>query len=744
MSDLEHLLDYQQLRALLQEGQLAVVDRACAQRLEHHPEDAEALHLRGLAALLEGNWSVAIQHLAAAVALNPQESRYQSNLGEAQRRSGDLEAALESCQGAVALQPDYREARINLGCCLFALKCYDEALQAFNRVLNVNPNDARTLAYRADAQRELGRLRQARRDYERALELNEGLAVAHANLGPLLMSLGELETSLSHCRRAVELAPEQGFGYLNLGRCLVALDQLDEAMDAYAEAYRRIPDSAQLCVNIAQVWLTVSDHTQAGLWFQHALAVEPEHLEARCGLAATLREDGHTEQALAELEVLREQHPESVPVLLELARTQWDEGDAEAALEHYRRVAELRPQLAYVHANIGQVLASSGAVDEAVISHRRALEINPRCVPALNGLATTLRGKLPIKEVTAISTLLEHSQLRDGALASLHNGLAHYFDSTQDYEQAAHHVLEANALQWRHRHKRDWSYEPAAHRRQVDSLMAIFNEAYFQRVADLGVRDETPVFIIGMPRSGTTLSEQILASHPQVYGVGERDFAGRSLHGLPAVLGRSDKPLACLDALTVPVVEVLAEQHLQHLKALAVRGAKPDALRIVDKMPDNYHLLGWILTVFPRARIIHCRRDVRDVALSCWMTMFAQIPWACQLEHLAERIIDYLRLMDHWRRVLPTSIYELDYEALVADQERESRRLVEFLGLAWDPACLNYHDNNRLVRTASITQVRQPIYRRSVARWKPYEAALAPLLERLEVAGASPAGDKAL
>jgi hypothetical protein len=155
----------------------------------------------------------------------------------------------------------------------------------------------------------------------------------------------------------------------------------------------------------------------------------------------------------------------------------------------------------------------------------------------------------------------------------------------------------------------------------------------------------------------------------------------------------------------------------------------PDAERVVDKMPDNYSLLGWILTLFPNAKIIHCRRDPRDVALSCWMTQFGAIRWASHKEHLVHRIAQYQRLMAHWREVIPGKFIELDYEHLVANQEAESRRLIDGLGMEWEPECLSFYDSDRLVRTASITQVRQPIYNRSVAKWERYAPYLSDLFD---------------
>jgi hypothetical protein len=176
---------------------------------------------------------------------------------------------------------------------------------------------------------------------------------------------------------------------------------------------------------------------------------------------------------------------------------------------------------------------------------------------------------------------------------------------------------------------------------------------------------------------------------------------------------------------------VIVQAGVRHLERL--RQYRASAQRVVDKMPDNYLMAGLIATLFPRARIVHCRRDVRDVALSCWMTRFRHITWASDLGHIAGRIANYQRLMEHWRQVLPVPMLEIDYEETVADLEGVARRLVAWCGLEWDPACLAFHENKRPVRTASVTQVRQPIYTRSVQRWRNYAEALAPLLAALEM-----------
>jgi len=186
-------------------------------------------------------------------------------------------------------------------------------------------------------------------------------------------------------------------------------------------------------------------------------------------------------------------------------------------------------------------------------------------------------------------------------------------------------------------------------------------------------------------------------------------------------------PIDCVPFLDRAACERIARHHLDRLRELSDL-----APRIADKMPDNYLYLGLIATLFPQAKLIHCRRDLRDVAVSCWMTQFRRITWASDIDHIASRFGEYRRLMDHWRQVLPVPVLDVDYEETVADLEGVARRLVAWCGLEWEPACLAFHQNRRPVRTASLTQVRQPIYRQSVARWKHYENSLGALFARLE------------
>ena len=244
------------------------------------------------------------------------------------------------------------------------------------------------------------------------------------------------------------------------------------------------------------------------------------------------------------------------------------------------------------------------------------------------------------------------------------------------------------------------------------------------------------MFVFGLPRSGTTLIEQVLASHSRVHGAGELRLARRSFEAIPACWAAPVRRATASLTSIGPRVRRLAEQHLDRLAA--IDGGRSE--RIVDKMPDNYLYLGLLAVLFPRAVFIHCRRDLRDVAVSCWMTDFRSIRWANDPDHIAARFQQYRRLMDHWQEVLPVPIHQVDYEETVTDLESVARRLMAACGLDWEPACLEFHRTERPVRTASVTQVRQPVYQRSVARWKNYEAALADLFAAVAHGNGSAAG----
>jgi tetratricopeptide (TPR) repeat protein len=462
-------------------------------------------------------------------------------------------------------------------------------------------------------------------------------------------------------------------------------------------------------------------------WYRQGLERDSNSIRIHCNLGSAFAEQENYEQALTHYHIALQLEPDSAEAHNGLGLVLHEQGKYAEAVAQYREVLRLKPAYAAGHCSLGNLLEELGNFDEALSGFRAAIRHDPEHTGAYARMATMLRGKLPAKDEATIQKFLDRPHMGPGKRAALHFGLAHVLDARGAYEAAGRHMEEGNRLSKELQAKQGQADDPEPHTRLVDGLLAGFTPEFFERVRGFGLESERPIFIVGLPRSGTTLTEQILASHSQVYGAGEQIFARDSFESLPGVLGRPRPPASCLEHLDRQAVRVVARRHLDRLGALDAE--KP---RVVDKMPDNYLQLGLLATLFPRARLIHCRRDLRDVAVSCWMTNFKHLRWSVDPEHIATRFALYRRLMEHWRKVLPVPLFEVDYEETVADLEGVARRLVAWCGLEWEPHCLAFHETRRPVRTASVTQVRQPIYTHSVARWKHYQPLLGDLFARLE------------
>ena len=427
------------------------------------------------------------------------------------------------------------------------------------------------------------------------------------------------------------------------------------------------------------------------------------------------------------------------------------------ATESYRRALRIKPHSIPAHINLGNTLVLQGRFDEASDVYRAALQIDPACRKAALGLAHVYerQGDLrqafvhvqpyldpekvdadaamifaavcrPLQRCDEAIALMERLLLRenppldDKERSALHFRLGRLYDAQNLYDPAFLNFKLGNAIK-----AKMWHFDVQAHIRHIDTLIATFSPTFIAQAPRAVTRSERPVFIVGMPRSGTSLVEQILSNHPAVFGAGELEELSHIAAELPATLGGQSPYPKCLNSLTAAHCEQLARRYLDKLTALA-----PQASRITDKMPDNFLRLGLIALLFPGARIIHCLRDPIDTCLSCYFQNFgAGLSFAFDLAALAEYYRQYRRLMEHWRTVLDLPVMEVRYEDLVTDQERVTRELVGFCGLDWDERCLRFYESSRAVSTASYDQVRQPLYTRSVGRWRHYRSHLGPLAD---------------
>ncbi len=710
-----------------QRGFLDQAARLYRQVLDAQPDHADALHLLGVVAHQQGDHVRAAEWIVQAIARNPRVPAYYANLAEVYRALGQLDRAAACCRSALLLQPNYPEAANNLGNILLEQGQVEAAADQFRAALRLRPDFALACNNLGNALRLQGDTAAALAHFRQAVQLDPNLPEPRSNLGQMLMEHRQLHEAVEHCHAAVRLRPTFVEAHNNLGNVLRELGRLAEAKDCYAEALRLSPNQAMVHNNMGQALQEEGKLDDALAWYSRGLQLDANLARLHCNLASLLEEVEKHDEAIARYEVALRLDPNYAEAHNGLGWVWHDQGRYEDAQERYRTALRLKPELAAAHCNLGTVREELSDFADAERCFREALLHDPRHAGAWSQLATMLRGKLAEADLAAMRRLLADPDLTDGKRAVLRFGLAQVLDAVKLYDEAGEHLRYANALSLTEWRKRGQGYDPAAHTGFVDQMLATFTPAFFERVRGFGTESERPIFIFGLPRSGTTLIEQVLASHSQVFGAGELRLAREDFEMLAGGVANEARALENLARLDVATAKRLADKHLEGLRAL-----NEPALRVADKMPDNYLYLGLLATLFPKAKFIHCRRDLRDVAVSCWMTNFRHIRWASDPEHIAARFREYQRMMDHWRQALPVPFLDADYEQTVVDLEGVARRLVAWCGLEWEPACLAFHQGKRPVRTASVTQVRQPIYTRSVDRWKNYEKSLGGLFAKLQ------------
>jgi tetratricopeptide (TPR) repeat protein len=715
-----------QLALGLQEHQRGLLAQAVGRYrgvLRAQPDHADALHLLGVALHQQGDHHQAAESIGRAVTLNRGNAAYHANLGEAYRALGNLEGAAECCRTALRMQPHFPEAANNLGLVLLAQAKNDEAILQFRQTLRIKPDYGQAANNLGNALRLAGDLDGALAHFRRAVEIDPHLAEAQSNLGQLLLERHQPHEALGHLGEAVRLHPGLAEARNNLGNALRETGRLAEARQSYAEALRINPTLAMTYSNMGQALQEENSLHDALAWYQRALQLDPHSARIHTNAASLLAEQEKYDDAVAGYWRALKLDPTYGEAHCGLGGVLHERGHFEEAQAHYREALRHKPDLPAAHCALGTVREELGDFKDAESCWRTALQHDPRHAGAYAALATLLRGKLPDEDLTGMRKLLADPDLHEGRRSGLQFGLAQVLDARGAYDEAGDFLRQANALALAGAQKRGQGYDPAAHAQFVARMIAVCSPVFFERTRGIGLESEKPIFIVGLPRSGTTLTEQILASHSQVFGAGEQRLGREDFEALAP---HEDRALGALARLDLSTARRIGAQHLERLREL-----NNDRPHVADKMPDNYLHLGLLAALFPRGRFIHCRRDLRDIAVSCWMTNFSQIRWANDAGHIVTRFAEYCRLMDHWRQVLPVPVLEVDYEETVADLEGVARRLVSWCGLEWEPGCLAFHEGKRPVRTASVSQVRQPIYKRSVARWKHYERTLGSLFDRL-------------
>ena len=626
-------------------------------------------------------------------------------LGIALGNEADHQAAAVQLREAVEIDPDSAAAWYNLSICLAAIGQEDESLRcALHASSLAGSRQTRELCVTLYRKQErfaeaLDFLEHARAQDRTDVTILEQMASIHVRQDDLLSATDRL-------RELIRLDPSQRRALLSLAELCDQLERVDLTVQTCVDLLRQQPDS-------------VAGHLLLGLVLSSRLA--PEH-RARIDLS---ERDDLSRRALMHLQraAVLETSPETLDAWgIALMRCEHHP----LAIEKFQEAVAIDPTFAPSHQNLGKAYLELGDLEQAKTSFQAAIHLKPDCGVAQFELAR-LEKEPSIERVSDLASLIDSGKRKDHVQMMLHFALARRLDAVGDADGAFKHYREANQLKVGSNKTRN-----AAEIVGAERLSEIFCNSYFDDKRSFGSLTDRPIFIVGMPRSGTTLVEQIIASHSSVFAAGELSDVSDIANSLTRRM-KSDLPYPeTVTEMGRDLVMDLADEYLaRQSRLIETRQKAGDKVtRVTDKMPTNFRHLGLIATLFPNARIIHVRRNPLDVCVSCFKQNLA---WPfCDLDALGDYYCGYRKIMSHWQSTLLNPMHELWYEDLIEGQENVSRRLIEFCGLSWEASCLAFSNAERAVTTPSKWQVRQPIYKTSVGAWKRYENHLGPLIARLQ------------
>ncbi|MEQ8665540.1 MAG: sulfotransferase [Rhodospirillales bacterium] len=566
---------------------------------------------------------------------------------------------------------------------------FDDAAAIFEQVITQDPGNAFALAHLGVVRHRQGDPTAALDLIDQALELSPDSAADHNNRGEVLKSLGRFRDAAIAYKRAIEIDPDMAIAHNNLGATCRMLNQYEAAEACLLRAIQLRPDYAEAYGNLGNVMCDLRWLDRAEGYYRKALEIDP---------------------ALPE-------------VYTNIGNIQADRGEVAAAIASHEKAISLNPNLALAHTNMGAVMFAEGDLAGAEKCFRASIAANPLYTPPYRVLTRIKKFTEDDDDLKAMTDIFESGKLTADGRGEIAFGLGKAYEDTEQYDKAFEYYAEANRMK-----RLGMTFDSAFETRLIDELVEAYQPDLFEKNRDSGRPDGTPIFILGMPRSGTTLIEQILSSHPDVFGAGELNTLNEITHAL--TVNEQNRYPTNVNFMAPRSFENIADHYLA-----SIRKRSPDSPRITDKMPVNYRYIGLIRLILPNAKIIHCRRNPMDTCLSIFKNHFATVGhhYAYDLEELGFYYRLYERLMAHWRTVLPAgTMYEVDYEDVTGNQESQTGKLLDYCGLEWSDACLSFHENERPINTASAGQVRQPMYRSSVDLWRRFETHLEPLRKAIE------------
>lgn len=761
-------------------GNYVLAERTYRDILRAVPDHFPTVMFLGVLLYQTGNIPEALIHIEKAIEVEPEKADCWTNYSAVLVADAQFDKALEALDKAIELKPEAPSAYNNKSYVYTALNRFEEAEDAARKALELQPDNVDTLINLGIALARQERKEEALEIWEQADALAPDNARILANWGNTLRDMNRIVESEEKCARALEINPDHMDAANNLANAYRDQGRVEEAIELYIKVTDKVPDFHSAHYNLSLAYIDQKRFDRAAVAARYAVAFEKERYEYYSALSQALRECGDFMQAyqaahravflapdeaepyldmadsllaldryddgLAVMQEALKQEHESPRVYMKLCDVYEKLNELDKSIEALDKAAELAPDMALIYARRANIMMHASRSEEAFEAIDRALEIadnwpmalvikaelyisvneNDKAAeiielvktltnknPGIYGVITSLKKMDELDEDFIMMKEVYDDICEYGiqAATAMNFSMFKAYENIKDYDKAFEYLKEANDSK-----RKEVSFNPDNAHSKVSKLKAQNAPHILKSRAGKGYEEsDLAVFIVGMPRSGTTLTEQIISSHPLVYGAGEL-----------SELGKAMRKNGFLDDDNA---HDIGEEYIKSIRALC-----PDEkiIRITDKMPGNYQNIGVIASTLPNAKIIHCRRNPVDTCLSCYKQNFAVGQyWSYDLEELADEYLRYLEIMEYWRETLPEKFIEIDYEETVTNTEVQARKLIDYIGLEWDEACLEPHKQKRVVLTASKAQVTKPVYTSSVQGWKRYEKQLQPLVRKL-------------
>ena len=666
-------------------NQLDKAIKSYQKALKLKPNYAEAHFSIAISFQLLNEFGKMIEHLEALCTIQPNFFEAYNYLGIALKETGQFQSSIKAYEKALSIKSDYVEAHNNLGNVFKELGQLNEAVDSYQKAISINSEYPTLQNNLGNALKELGKMDEAVDAYEKALILNPENPDTHNNLGEVFRDLNKLEKSVKHYKEAIHLDSNNFDAHNNIGTVFRELNQFDEAIRSYKKAISIYPEYAEAFNNIGNIFKEQDQFDHAVDSYKMALSIDPYYFEAYFNLG-----------------VAHQKH-----------------GSSSDAINSYMKVLEINPEYVDAHNNLANIFQELGQIDKAINGYTKALKIDPTIAKIHRNLSILKKYKEVDSQILQMRDLISREEVDISDRINLYFALAKAYRDLGNKDELFKFLNKGNQLR-----KKQLNYSLKedqdrhfSYRNFFESSSSVLTESL--KFESTNVR---PIFIIGMPRSGTTLLEQIFSSHTAVYGAGE------SVTLIKVISKLVSKLLIDNTKLSKNNLQSIRQEYLNFLSSLDINESI-----ITDKMPTNFEYIGFILKAIPEAKIIHIKRDPMATCWSIYFNYFSArgLGFPYSMDDLSGYYKSYIDLMNYWHTAFPNKIYDISYEDLTVNQEIETRKLLEYCELEWDENCLNFHNSQRSVKTASSIQVRKKMYQGSSEVWKKYEDYLQPLIKGL-------------